>query len=375
MKAIVLVGGEGTRLRPLTYTTPKPLLPIANVAFLERQLAWLGRHGVDEVVLSLGYLPDAFSAHFPEGRCEGVRLRYAVEDEPLGTAGGIRYAADEVGIDERFVVCNGDVLTALDLTALVQFHRERDAEATIHLARVPDPAAFGVVPTHDDGEVKAFVEKPPPGRVPTDWINAGTYVLEPAVLERIPPRLTVSIERETFPRMLDHPGRLYGYRSDAYWIDIGTPEKYLRAHADVLSGSLGSHSLPSDAIERTPGIWLQGEVSLADEARVEPPVLVGAGSTIGPGARVARSVLGAGCVVAAGAKVVRSVLLDRARLATDAVALDAVIGANAELESDVVASDHTIVEEGAVVGAGSKVAGERIRVSGNADHSDAPASR
>ncbi|MGQ0805452.1 MAG: sugar phosphate nucleotidyltransferase [Actinomycetota bacterium] len=355
MRAIVLVGGEGTRLRPLTYTTPKPLLPIANVAFLERQLAWLGRHGVDEVVLSLGYLPDAFAAHFPEGRFGDVRVRHAVEHEPLGTAGGIRYAADEAGIDERFVVCNGDVLTGLDLSALVRFHGERGAEATIHLARVRDPSAFGVVPTRDDGEVKAFVEKPPPGRVPTDWINAGTYVLEPAVLERIPPRLTVSIERETFPRMLDRPGRLFAYQSDAYWIDIGTPEKYLQAHADLLGGGLGPDSLPSDAVERAPRVWRQGEVSVAADARIEPPVLIGAGSTIGAGARVARSVLGAECTVEEGAQVLRSVLLDRARLAPGAAAVDAVIGPQAVLEADAVVSDHTIVGESAVVSAGSKV--------------------
>jgi mannose-1-phosphate guanylyltransferase len=369
MRAIVLVGGEGTRLRPLTYTTPKPLLPIANIAFLDRQLAWLGRHGVDEVVLSLGYLPDAFVAHFPEGRFGDVRVRYAVEDEPLGTAGGIRYAADEAGIDERFVVCNGDVLTELDLSALLRFHRERGAEATIHLARVPDPSAFGVVPTRDDGEVKAFVEKPPPGRVPTDWINAGTYVLEPAVLERIPPRLTVSIERETFPRMLDQPGRLYGYQSDAYWIDIGTPEKYLQAHADVLAGSLGTDSLPADAVERTPGVWLQGDVLVADEARVEPPVLVGAGSVIGAGARITQSVLGTGCTVEDGAQVLRSVLLDRARLAPAGAAVDAVIGPQAVLETNAVVSGHTIVGEAAVVSAGSKMAGERIHDPG------APAAR
>ncbi|HUF83279.1 MAG TPA: NDP-sugar synthase [Acidimicrobiia bacterium] len=368
MRAIVLVGGEGTRLRPLTYTTPKPLLPIANVAFLERQLAWLGRHGVDEVVLSLGYLPDAFAAHFPEGWFDGVRLRYAVEDEPLGTAGGIRYAADEAGIDDRFVVCNGDVLTALDLSALVQFHGDRGAEATIHLARVPDPSAFGVVPTRDDGEVKAFVEKPPPGRVPTDWINAGTYVLEPAVLDRIPPRLNVSIERETFPRMLDRPRQLYAYQSDAYWIDIGTPEKYLQVHADLLAGSLDGHSLPPDTTEQTRGVWVQGEVSLADDARVEPSVLLGAGCTVAPGARVAGSVLGAGCCVGEGASVVRSVLLDRARLASGAEAVDAVIGPDAVVETGAAVSDHTIVGEAAVVSAGSRASGQRIQ-------SDAPASR
>ncbi len=364
MRGVLLVGGEGTRQRPLTFTVPKPLLPIGNIAFLERQLAWLGRHGVDEVVLSLGYLPDAFVEHFPDGRCGGVRLHYAVEEEPLGTAGGIRYAADQAGITERFVVCNGDVLTELDLSALVRFHDERGAQATIHLARVPDPSAFGVVPTGDDGEVKAFVEKPPTGRAPTDWINAGTYVLEPSVLARIPPRLSVSIERETFPRMLDHPHRLFAYQSDAYWLDIGTPEKYLEAHADVLAGRLGSAAFPAAAVERRPGMWCEGDVTIADEARVDAPVLVGAGSTIAPGASVAASVLGSGCVVQADARVSRSVLLDGARLERVAEVIDSVIGPGAVLERGVIASDHTIVGAGTAVRAGSRVAGARIHVPG-----------
>ncbi|MET0894902.1 MAG: nucleotidyltransferase family protein, partial [Acidimicrobiia bacterium] len=177
MKAVVLVGGAGTRLRPLTYDVPKPLLPIANRAFLDRQLEWLAAHGIDEVVLSLGYLPDAFEAHFAAHGAP-MKIRFAVEDEPLGTAGAIRFAAD--GIDERVLVCNGDVLTGLDVAALVRFHEERGAEATIALTRVDDPSAFGVVPTRGDGEVVAFVEKPAPGKAPTNWINAGTYVLEPA---------------------------------------------------------------------------------------------------------------------------------------------------------------------------------------------------
>ena len=205
MKAVVLVGGEGTRLRPLTWSTPKPLLPIANIAFLERQLAWLESYGVDEVVLSMGYLPDAFHRHFPEGRFGGVTLRYAVEEKPLGTAGGIRFAAE--GITERFVVCNGDVLTGLDLAAMVEFHEARGAEASIYLCQVDDPSAFGVVPTRDDGEVVGFIEKPPRDQAPTNWINAGTYVLEPSVLDRIPPRINVSIEREVFPRMVEAPDR------------------------------------------------------------------------------------------------------------------------------------------------------------------------
>ena len=210
----MLVGGEGTRLRPLTLTTPKPLLPVANQVFLDRQLSWLAAHGVDEVALSLGYLPDAFQARFPDGRFVDdagrvVHLVYAVEPVPLGTAGAVRFAAGHLDVDERIVVCNGDVLTGLDLGALVAFHDDRDAEATIHLAQVGDPSAFGVVPTFGDGEVKAFVEKPPPGCAPTDWINAGTYVLEPSIFERIPAGLCVSIERETFPRLLEQRGRLF----------------------------------------------------------------------------------------------------------------------------------------------------------------------
>jgi NDP-sugar pyrophosphorylase family protein len=359
VKAIVLVGGEGTRLRPLTYTTPKPLLPIANVAFLERQLAWLASHGVDEAVLSLGYLPDAFAAHFPSGRSGDVKLTYAVESEPLGTAGGIRFAAEHAGIDDRFVVCNGDVLTELDLSSMLRFHAERGAAATIALCRVEDPSAFGVVPTLPTGEVAAFVEKPPVGHAPTDWINAGTYVLEPSILDRIPPRLNVSIERETFPRMLEHPGKLFACRSDAYWIDIGTPEKYLDAHRDVLTGSVGLPPV-AGATEVAPGVWHQRDVRVAAGARVEAPVLLGDGAEVGPGATVAGSVLGAGAVVGPDAHVVRSVVLDDARLAPGAELIDAVLGRGAQLEAEATATDLSVIGAGAVVAAGSKLSGARV---------------
>ena len=361
MRAIVLVGGEGTRLRPLTYTTPKPLLPIANQPFLERQLTWLDRHGIDEVVLSLGYLPDAFGARFPDERFGGLTLRYAVEDEPLGTAGGIRYAAEVAGIDERFVVCNGDVLTTLDLTAMVRFHDEHGGEATIHLCRVDDPSAFGVVPTRSSGEVMAFVEKPPPGHVPSHWINAGTYVLEPSMLDRVPARLTVSVERETFPRMLDRAGRLFALQSDAYWIDIGTPEKYLQAHADVLAGAFGAPPAPG-AVETAPGVWQQGTGSIAADARVEPPVLLGPGARVASGARVSQSVLGPGCSVEKGASVVRSVMLEGASAANEASALDAVIGPRATLEDGAVAARGTMIGASTVVAAGSRLSGARVPV-------------
>jgi NDP-sugar pyrophosphorylase family protein len=306
VKAVVLVGGAGTRLRPLTYTTPKPLLPIANIPFVERQLDWLATYGVDEAVLSLGYLPDAFTRHFADERHGDMKLRFVVEHEPLGTAGGIRFAAE--GINERLVVCNGDVLTDLDLGAFVAFHEARGAEATISLTQVDDPSAFGGVPTRADGEVIAFVEKPPRDQAPTDWINAGTYVLEPSALAAIPPRLNVSIERETFPRMLERPGRLYAMRSDCYWLDICTPGKYFDAQLDVLTGKVGLPPTPR-AVERSSGVWVEPDAVVDAAAVLEAPVLVGAGATVAADARVTRSVVGAGCSIGAGAVVRDSVVL------------------------------------------------------------------
>jgi NDP-sugar pyrophosphorylase family protein len=374
VKAVVLVGGEGTRLRPLTYTTPKPLLPIANQAFLERQLAWLADYGVTEVVLSLGYLPDAFESHFPTGRFAAdlhagaagdLVLHYAVEDHPLGTAGAIRFAAERLGaLDEPIVVCNGDVLTTLDLGGLVAFHHEHDAEATIALTHVADPSAFGVVPTRDDGEVIAFVEKPPPGKAPTHWINAGTYVLEPSVLARIPERLSVSIERETFPRMLQDPGRLFAKGDDAYWIDIGTLEKYLQAHTDVLGGALGGPPV-AGAREVAPGVWVQGDAQIHDGAALEGPVLLGDGAEISAGARVVGSVLGAGARVGHGARVVRSVLHARAVLDDDAEVIDSILGDGARLGRDAIASVHSVVGAGGVLAPGAHASGARIRESGS----------
>ncbi len=336
MKAVVLVGGEGTRLRPLTYKTPKGLLPIANLAFLDRQLTWLTGHGVDDIVLSLGYLPEAFREHLAgdssaeECRFGAARVQFRQEAEPLGTAGGIRFASD--GIDERLIVCNGDVLTDLDVRALVDFHEASGAEATIALTKVDDPSAFGVVPTRDDGEVIAFVEKPPPGRAPTNWVNAGTYVLEPSVLERIPSRLQVSIERETFPRMLDRPGRLFAFHSDAYWLDIGTPDKYLQAHADVLAGRVGLPPAPG-ATEREAGIWVQGPVTIAADARVDAPVLLGAGVTIASGAHVRNAVIGADASIGAGARLDDAVVFEGCRVEPHTKVSRTVIGYDGVLEA------------------------------------------
>ena len=272
MKAVVLVGGEGTRLRPLTLSAPKQMLPIVGVPMIERVLAHLVSHGVDAAILSMGYLPNAFLEAYPEGVAAGIRLTYAVEPEPLDTAGAVRFAATFGRVDDTFVVVNGDVLTDLDLSGLLAFHRERRAEGTIALHPVPDPSAFGVVPTDSDGRVTAFVEKPPRDEAPTNQINAGTYVLEPSVLERIPTGGRVSIERETFPAMV-RDGTLFARSDDGYWLDTGTPADYLQAHHDLVSGRRG-HQLDANLHDRGDGVYLEGESTIDGEV-IGPSVIFG----------------------------------------------------------------------------------------------------
>jgi mannose-1-phosphate guanylyltransferase len=337
VRAVVLVGGEGTRLRPLTFTTPKQMLRVAEVTMIERVLAHLAAHGVDDVVLSMGYRPDVFLAAFPDDRCAGVSLAYAVEPEPLDTAGGIRFAASHAGMEEAFLVVNGDVLTDLDVGALVGFHRARGAAATIALTPVEDPSAFGVVPTEPDGRVQAFIEKPPREEAPTNLINAGTYVLEPEVLDRIPVGRRVSIERETFPSLVDD-GSLYALGSEAYWIDTGTPAKFLQANLDLLSGSRGTAPPVPDAREVAPGVWYVGAGPVVD-GDVQPRSLVGDAAYVASGAQVVESVVGSGARVGEGAVVRGSVLLPGSAVASGAVV------------------DGSIVGEGAVVGEGARVTG------------------
>lgn len=307
MKAVVLVGGEGTRLRPLTLTAPKQMLPVGGRPMLERVLEWLAGHGVDEAVLSLGYRPDAFLEAYPDGESCGVRLFYAVEPSPLDTAGAIRFAARQAGVDETFVVVNGDVLTDLDVTALVEFHRARGAEATIALTPVDDPSRFGVVPTDESGRVTEFIEKPPPGTAPTNFINAGTYVLEPSVVDRIPGDRRVSIERETFPAIVAD-GRLYARGSDARWLDAGTAVTLLDANLAYAPIGPVADSVIGDAVVLGAGAVveravLMDDVVVGDGARISDSI-VGAGARIGAGARVTGwSIIGYGYEVEPGADV------------------------------------------------------------------------
>ena len=329
MQAILLVGGFGTRLRPLTLTTPKQMLPVLHRPMIEHAVSGLARHGVDRVVLALGYHDDVFRAAYPDGRCAGVELCSVVEPEPLDTAGAIRFAYETSGMgasEATFLVANGDVITDLDVGEMLGLHRSAGAEATIHLIEVEDPSRYGVVVTDPDGRVSAFMEKPQPP-APSNWINAGTYLMEPSVIGRIDGGRRVSVEREVFPAMVG-AGTMWGLRHNTYWIDVGTPQTYLQAQLDVLDGRRG----PAPAA-------VSPEASIDPEATVERSVVM-TGAVVGAAAMVRGSAVHSGAVIEAGATVVDSVVGSGATVGRDARVTDGtLVGEGFNVEPGTVLSD------------------------------------
>jgi mannose-1-phosphate guanylyltransferase len=316
-QALILAGGEGTRLRPLTYTAPKPVLPLAGRPHIAYVIDWLVKHGVDDVVVSCGFLAEGMRKALAEPE-RGVEIRYAEEPEPRGTAGAIRFAEDLLG--DRFFVLNGDVLCDLDLTALVEQHERTGARATIALYPVEDPSGYGLVHREDDGMITEFLEKPEPEMVDTDEINAGAYLLERSVLEEIPPERAVSIEHEIFPTLIERG--LYGIRLEGYWIDIGTPARFLEANWDILTGRV--ETVLGDGLDEAILIGPGSEVS--PEADLRSPCVIGRNCRIGSGATIERSVLLDGCVVERNAVVTGSILSGGVTVHEGAELIGAVIG-------------------------------------------------
>lgn len=315
MHAVVLVGGFGTRLRPLTYTVPKPLLPIGDRPMLEHLLARLARGGVTDAVLALGFQPDPFFDAFPGDRCAGVNITYAVEETPLDTAGAIGFAARRAGIDSTFVVANGDVMTTLDVAALIDFHRRSGGEATISLTPVEDPSQFGIVEIESNGRVTRFVEKPAPGESSSNFASAGTYVMEPRSLERMPDGRKLSIERVVFPAIVGE-GALYAMATNDYWIDAGRPDTYLDANLHLV------HTGAAPAIHSAATVSEDVEVTDA---------VVGAGARVGRGASLRRSVILPGAVVGRDAIVSGSLVMGL--VGDGAVVIDSVIGKDGVVEA------------------------------------------
>ena len=343
MRAVILAGGEGTRLRPLTLSIPKPVVPVVDRPFLRHQLDLLDQAGITDVVFSLAYRPERIEAVFGDGRAHGKRIRYAVEDTPLGTGGAVKNA--EPHLDDVTVVFNGDVLTDVDLAEVVRGHRASGAAATIVLTPVPNPAAYGLVELDTGSRVTRFIEKPDPSQITTDTINAGIYVLQTSTLSLMPAAVNHSIERGFFPALLQRGDRVMAHVHRGYWIDIGTPEKYLQVHRDVLEGRF---RVDLDGAA-TRGGWVHKAASVGG-AVLEGPFYVGPRCVVTPGARIEHgAVLTESVTVAPGARVRDSVVWAGTEIGDHSVVEGALLGARVRIGRHVRVGPGTVLGEGAVL--------------------------
>jgi mannose-1-phosphate guanylyltransferase len=347
MKAILLAGGKGTRLRPLTLHTPKPIVPIFNRPFLHYQLELLRQiPDITEVILSLNYQPRRIEEVFGTGSELGINIRYLVEPSPLGTGGAIKFA--EPYLDGTTIVFNGDVLTQIDLNAVLALHRERKAKATIVLTPVDNPTAYGLVETESDGRVRRFLEKPNPDEITCDTINAGIYVLEPDTFDRIPKDVPYSIERSYFPSLVDRHETFIAYVYRGYWIDIGTPQKYLQVHRDIMEGTFQA---PPFAGHKDALAWTDG-ARIEEGVTVHGPCFIDEGAVIKSGARISPfSVIGRQCHIEEGAVVEGSILWANSWIGRDAHLKDAILGRNCHVGRNVhvqpggILGDKTVVTD------------------------------
>lgn len=335
MRALILAGGKGTRLRPLTVYTPKPIVPLGNRPFLLTQIETLKRADITNIVMSLSYQPDKIEQVLDDGLEYGVRLQYLTEPNPMGTAGAYRFAADF--LREPTVVFNGDILTDIDLAAVIDFHRRKNSLATIVLTRVENPAAYGLVETAVDGKVVRFLEKPKPedlARLNLNTINAGIYILEPSVVEMIPPGENYSFEYDLFPDLLRQEKAFYGFIADnAYWLDIGTPERYLQAHKDLLEGRI--RNLHFDA--------RRGDFEAAHTAEIDRASFISDGCIIKPAARIINSFLGANVYVEEKAVIENSVVWAHTRINQNAVVTNSIVGRGCHIGRFVNVRDNSIL--------------------------------
>ncbi|MER6128560.1 NDP-sugar synthase [Streptomyces sp. NPDC001795] len=332
-EAILLVGGRGTRLRPLTVHTPKPMVPAAGVPFLTHQLARARAAGVEHIVLATSYLAEVFEPHFGDGSALGLRLEYVTEEEPLGTGGAIRNVASRLhsGPDDPILVFNGDILTGLDIRALISTHESTGADVSLHLTKVTDPRAYGLVPTDETGRVTAFLEKPQtPEEIVTDQINAGAYVFRRSVIDTIPLGRPVSVERETFPDLLKAGAHLQGMVDSTYWLDLGTPAAFVRGSADLVLGRAPSPAVPGRCGDRL----ILPTASVATDAKLTGGTVVGEGAFVGEGARISGSTLLSGAIVEPGAVITDSLIGARSRIGERSILTGAVIGDGAVVGAD-----------------------------------------
>ncbi len=339
MKAIILVGGEGTRLRPLTYSVVKSMVPVANRPFIEHVILKLAAHGINDIVLAMGYKPDSIFSYFKDGAGPGIKLTYSLEEKPLGTAGAVKNAGGHV--EDTFFVLNGDTFSDINYTDMLAFHRRNKAKATIALSHVDDPTRFGVVETDEDRRVKAFIEKPGWDKVTSHWINAGVYILEPSVLDCIPDNQFFMFEKGVFPPMLERGEPVFAYTSKSYWIDMGRPSQYHQLNCDMLEGLCSSplHKAGNVSIDPScvvhpsarisgPAV-INGNCKISGDTIITGPVVIGRNCRIGKGASISNSVLWDNIVIGAGASVIGSIIANGAKIKGNARLEDLTINQDA----------------------------------------------
>jgi mannose-1-phosphate guanylyltransferase len=355
MQAVILSGGQGTRLRPLTATMPKPSVPMVNKPMIWYMVDWLAGHGVTDIVMSVGFLADGLRAALDETGHDGITIRYVEEPEPLGTAGAVKFA--EEFLDERFIVLNGDVLTAFDISAEIAQHEATGARATLALVPVEDPTAYGLVLTNEDNKIESFLEKPDAADVPPNpRINAGAYILEREVLEMIPAGENRSFEHDVFPQLVDNG--IYAYDADAYWLDLGTPERYVEATRDLMNNNVASY-LSDDLIATGNSIAESAEVS---GAAIIAPVVIDENVTVRPGTVLgAHTVLGKNVTVGDNTSITGSVVMQNGTVGEGVTIVDALIGPGvqigdgAKIDADTVIGEGARIEAGAIIVAGSRI--------------------
>ncbi|MFG2650774.1 sugar phosphate nucleotidyltransferase [Streptomyces sp. NPDC048436] len=355
-EAILLVGGKGTRLRPLTVHTPKPMVPAAGVPFLTHQLARARAAGVEHIVLATSYLAEVFEPYFGDGSALGLHIEYVTETEPLGTGGAIRNVASRLrsGPEDPVLIFNGDILTGLDIRALVTTHEESGADVSLHLTKVEDPRAYGLVPTDGTGRVQAFLEKPQtPEEIVTDQINAGAYVFRRSVIDTIPAGRPVSVERETFPDLLASGAHLQGMVDSTYWLDLGTPQAFVRGSADLVLGRAPSPAIPG----RCGDSLVLATATVAPDAKLTGGTVIGDHAVIGEGARVDGSAILSGAIVEPNAVITDSLIGADAKVGARTVLAGAVIGDGAEIGAD------NELREGVRVWCGARLPAGSVRFS------------
>ncbi len=355
MKAVVMAGGEGTRLRPMTASQPKPMLPVVNRPIMEHVMRLLRQHGFDETVVTVQFLASLVRNYFGDGEEFGMSLQYATEETPLGTAGSVKNAQDALR-DEPFLVISGDALTDIDLSELVAFHKTSGALVTVALTRVQNPLEFGIIIADEDGRIQRFLEKPTWGQVFSDTVNTGIYVMQPEVLDEVPAGETVDWSGDVFPRLLERGAPLYGFVADGYWEDVGTHESYLKAHADVLSRRV---QVDIEGFEVSPGVWVAEGAEVDPDAVLTGPVCVGDYAKIEAGAQLRQyTVVGSNVIVKEGAFLHRAVVHNNVYVGRGVTMRGCVIGKKtdvmgaARIEEGAVVGDECVIEPDAYVSAG-----------------------